>query len=426
MSAPGDRVQQRCSPVARANPARLVAGVSLVELMVALAVGAVVVLGLTELLTRANASYAREEAFARLQENGRVASTLLAKAMRPTRSTDCKNLAMHEAQGTLTVKACDLLADGCALGEDDYLSIHGALGYDQGADLTKAARFTNLPAAVAANVADRYVGGDVFVAWGIDPRGAAVTNGLGDDGTAPIALASAIDLHAGDLALISNCLYAHVFAVSEPEAGPTTTLSHDGAMNAVTHLRVDATYAGAAPYNREPDAPRTMVYPLLYRIFYVCCVHDGTVQAGAGRDNCRPSASGEGMPEGYRPALCVYDRGRGDGSSQVLVPNVADLRLTYSGDENADGVLDYHGSSAISVAAQGQWASVRSVAVELLLTTEDAHSAREPSAPTQSDWPPNENPKDRLGAGYPPDTRLYQRFRFDVALRAATPWALWE
>ncbi|WP_462328431.1 prepilin-type N-terminal cleavage/methylation domain-containing protein [Thiohalocapsa halophila] len=426
MSIAPKRVECRGRPARGRNPARHDGGVSLVELMVALAVGAVVVLGLTEILANTNATYAREQAFARLQENGRIASMLLAKEMRPMRSTDCKSIAMHREQGSLTVKACDLLEGGCTLGNRDYLSIERALGYDQSDDLTNAAKLSDLPAAAAANVADRYVGGDVLVAWGIDPHGMAVSAGLGSDGTDPIELVAAMGLEADDLALISNCQYAHVFEVSDPDNGPTTTIHHAGDVNAVSHLRAEAAYKGAAPYNQRAADPRAVVYPLVYRVFYVCCVRDGSLQTGSGRDHCRPSEYGAAAPEGYRPALCMYDRGRGGGRSEVVVPNVADMRLTYSGDANADGALDYSGESAAKIATAAKWASVRSAAVELLLATEEENAARTPSAPTQSDWPPSDDATDRLGAAYPADDRLYQRFRFDVALRAATPWALWE
>lgn len=426
MSIPEKGVERGDPPARTRNALRYGAGVSLVELMVALAVGAVVVLGLAEILANTNATYAREEAFARLQENGRIASMLLAKEMRPMRSTDCKSIAMHQEQGSLTVKACDLLEGGCTLGNDDYLSIHRALGYDQSDDLTSAASLSDLPAAAAANVADRYVGGDVLVAWGIEPNGTALNTGLGSDGTDPIELEAAMGLEADDLALISNCQYAHVFEVSGPENGPTTTIHHAGDVNAVNHLRAAADYAGPAPYHQQAGDPRAVVYPLVYRVFYVCCVQDGSLQTGGARDKCRPSEYGATAPKGYRPALCMYDRGRGDGRSEVVVPNVADMRLTYSGDANADGELDYRGESAAEIATGAKWASVRSVAVELLLATEEENAARAPSAPTQSDWPPSDDPNDRLGAAYPADDRLYQRLRFDVALRASTPWALWE
>jgi hypothetical protein len=110
----------------------------------------------------------------------------------------------------------------------------------------------------------------------------------------------------------------------------------------------------------------------------------------------------------------------------VLVPNVADLRLSFSGDTDGDGALDYSGETAATVSNDNKWASVRAVAVELLLTTDENYAATEASAPMQSDWPPSDDADDRLGADYPADTRLYQRFRIDVALRPATPWAVVE
>jgi len=412
-SGPWCRVGMRC-----------LRGVSLVEMMVALAVGGIVVLGLAEILASTKATYSREEAFARLQENGRIAAMMLAKGMRPSRSTDCKSIAMHQEQGTLTVKACDLLEGGCALGNTHYLDIDRALGYDQTQGLTSAGAFSDLPQGIAGNIADRYVGGDVLVTWGIDPEGHAVDGGLGTDGTDDIQLVDTPDdtLDA-ELALISNCQHAHVFEVDGING---SSVGHAGDANAVSHLRAEDLYGGPAPYNREAGDPRAMLYPLVFRVYYVCCVGDGSLQTGSGRDNCRVTADGDPAPDGYRPALCVYDRQDGDGDTEVLVPNVADMRITYSGDTDGDGETDFRNEDADTVSTDAKWASVRAASVELLLTTEADNTATDASAPTQADWPPSADADDRLGAAYPADNRLYQRFRFDVALRPATPWAIWE
>jgi hypothetical protein len=169
-----------------------------------------------------------------------------------------------------------------------------------------------------------------------------------------------------------------------------------------------------------------MLYPLVFRVYYVCCVRDGALQSGSGRDNCRVTADGDPAPDGYRPALCVYDRQDGNGDTEVLVPNVADMRITYSGDTDGDGETDFRNEHAATVSTDANWASVRAASVELLLTTEEDNTATAASAPTQPDWPPGADDDDQLGANYPADNRLYQRFRFDVALRPATPWAIWE
>jgi hypothetical protein len=432
------------------------AGVSLVELMVALGVGVVVVMGLTQMLAGTNATYAREEQFARLQENGRIAATLVAKLMRPNRSTDCKSIAMHQASNSFIVKACDLLQPGSGAPRctgDHVLGPDRALGYDGSEDLSDKNNFHDLPSIAADNVAARWVRGDVLVTWGVDPDGAALNGPLGGgrgggaaDGTGRINLTrvpSTLDI--GSLALVSNCQYAHVLEVSGPanldriRTRARPYIEHGGGSNATNALRVSDVYPGSAPYNRDGRDPRAMLYPLVYRVFYVCCSQNGNLQSGNTVSKCRPN-SGDYDPEQFRPALCVFDlqtlnAGIG-GESQVLVPDIADLRVTYTGNRggNLAGEIDFRADdrspvpTAAWVSANNAWAGVRSASVEFLLTTEAAHAVSGSAAPARDTWPPNAGggsiDPDTLGAGYPADERLYHRFRFDVALRATTPWNL--
>jgi hypothetical protein len=162
----------------------------------------------------------------------------------------------------------------------------------------------------------------------------------------------------------------------------------------------------------------------------------------AGAAACRPGHPSYD-PDGFRPALCSYDIQRDeDIRNQPLVPNVADMRVTYSGDSNADGALDFRADdtgddlpTAQWVSAKGAWAGVRSATVELLVTTGTDGSAESTRPPARGDWPPNEEDgedgedskdvhPDTLGASYPEDRRLYQRFRFEVALRPSTLWTV--
>lgn len=420
------------------------AGLSLVELMVAIAVGLIVLLGLADILANTRATYTREEAFARLQENGRIASLIAAKHMRPSRSTDCKSIALHQEQGSLIVKACDLLEAGCT--GDSFLDIDRPLGFDGGdKDLDSAAGYQDdtgnfqLPKVVRDNIADHWVLGDVLVTWGVEPNGTALSGTLSnDDGTGDIPLENDPNLDAGDIALVSNCQYAHVFkatSVSDKKVG------HAKGANATDHLRVSDIYQGSSPYMRDDGDPRAQLYPLVYRVFYICCVRgdDGTAEAGRLQDGgdvkgCRPYDNAYD-PAAYHPSLCVFDlQGDSGGESNPLVPNVADMRVTYSGDSDGDGNLDFRAEDTTTihnaewVTDNGAWAGVRSATVELLLTTELENSALQATRPASIDWPPNDGTAtdpddDTLGAAYEDeDRRFYQRFRFEVALRPSTLW----
>ncbi len=418
------------------------AGVSLVETMVALAVGAIVILGLAEILANTNATYTREEAFARLQENGRIAAAIVTNAMRPSRSMDCKSLAMHtllsgSSTDSLSVKACALLEAGCT--GDSYLGVDRPLGFDNSQELDDKDTY-ELPPAIAGNISKRWALGDVLVAWGIDSAGIPLDGPLGDgsgdsDGTGRINLAwTPTSPQVDEIGVVSNCKYAHVFKVTGPDPADTY-VEHDkgpGATkaNAANDLKVTSVYQGSAPYNRDASDPRAVLYPLIYKVFYLCCVHDDALQIAPGVNKCRPGSE-DFQPEDSWPSLCVYDLQVAGGQSDVLVPNVADMRVTYSGDIDGDGALDFRADdtspipTAAWVSGNDAWSGVRSATVELLLTTESSSGATASSRPASSNWPPNDGVSiddDTLGAAYPADRRNYQRFRFDVALRPSTPW----
>jgi hypothetical protein len=287
----------------------------------------------------------------------------------------------------------------------------------------------------------------VLVTWGIDPDGIPLSDTLASDGTGAIPLASTpTNLGLNDIALVSNCQYAHVFEVTGPDP-IGSTLEHAGTSgadpsNATDHLRVTDTYKGSSPYNREDSDPRAQLYPLVYKVFYICCVRgdDGTAEAGRLQDgnavdSCRPGHANYDAAT-HHPALCVFDlQDRGqthpDGRSNSLVPNVADMRITYSGDSDGDGNLDFRAEDTTTihnaewVTDNDAWTGVRSATVELLLTTEMESSALNATRPARSDWPPNDGKSidpDTLGAAYTEDRRFYQRFRFEVALRPSTLW----
>ncbi len=418
--------------------------------MVALTIGAIVVFGLAELLANTSVTYSREAAFGRLQENGRVAALIAARQMRQSRSSECKSISLHEFSGTLTVKSCGLMEDDTRCRGDHVLQMDKAMGYDNSEDLSSAGTLDDLPDSIARNVSDRWALGDIYVAWGVDPDGVAVVGTLGDGSTEPadgesvngassdatgrIHVARLPDgLGKSDIAMISNCRSAHIFTVSERSSN--SSVEHGGELNAEDHLKGSDVYAGSAVYNRDSNDPRSLLHPVHYRVFYVCCMKGGSLQRGESVNGCRPG-SGSYEPDQYRPALCAFDINDAGGRSQVLVPDVADMRITYTGDSNRDGRVDFFADghepdvpNAAWVSKKNAWAYVRSVSVELLVATEDAHTAVLPGA-VPADWRPDDWPDigdDILGADYDQDDdRIFQRVRFDVALRPSTPWAIWD
>jgi hypothetical protein len=432
--------------------------------MVALAIGAVILVGMINLLVDSKMTFVREEQFARLQENGRIAAMVAARHLRGNRSLDCRSIGMQELDDSLTVKSCELLdiaADSACnqsgwRGFAHLLSTDRALGYDGARDLADAINLPDLPRAASANLAERWLRGDVLVTWGVDGQGVWVDGALtATDGGSEHANRINLDGDPGafsvrTLALLSDCVTADLFEIS----GPTPSDENDGdAAGSVSYLYhaevnrktgevVNASGGLGRAYNwgaaddnvRQVPAPlfRARLYPFSYKVFYVCCVDidTGELQTGSGVGRCA-SDNSRYDPDRYRPSLCVWDAARGN--SQPVVSDIADMRVAFSGDADNDGTMDFFASqsnpipNAAWVTQQRAWPGVRSASVELLVATGDGGIRLSPAAPASADWPPNDGSgidSDTLGYGLPEDRRRYERFQVNVAMRPRTPWTI--
>lgn len=428
-------------------------GFSLVELMIASAIGAILLLGLTDMMADSKATYEREAQFARLQESGRVAAIAVARHLRRNRSMACRSLGAHEASGTLSVKACALLDLGAGEPCDAAASRRGghllssdrALGYDA-ADAGHSGWLEDLPAAGRDNVADRWLRGDVLVIWGVADAGVPLRLPVGKDRTGPLQLAApAARLSQRGLALITDCAQADLFEITGPDdvrSAKRPYLEH--AKSASGYGDGNAASALSRAYDwrpSEPAAVRRIASPALpaavhafdYDVYFICCVDvdDGRLQTGRAVSRCNDGGRG-GDRDRFRPSLCGWNLRTG--RSRPLVTDIADLRATYSGDRDGDGALDFvaHDGAvnptASWVHARGAWAGVRSADVEILAASPRDGSVLEPMRPAKPYWPPNGTASagvhaDTLGAGLPAQRRLYKRFRITVALRARTPWS---
>lgn len=433
-------------------------GLSLVELLVAMAVGLFLVGGIIQVLVSGKASYRLGEAEARVQENGRFAIQLLATDLRAARSAGCRSAALDHAEASLNVVACDLLDPG-----DDEAGCSGVpaigpdrpLGYgvaQQGAaDWLAGLSGNNTDPAYGAQhaVASQWLRGDVIVTWNARGEGvyATVPEDAGEsDLTRPIALeAPQKDLIGGRLALVSDCEWTDIFAITNPQTCqsdgllPPSSLEHqvtydgdgspgdcsaDTAAGSVDAAGSQANKQGVLSrvYDRRgtvtsPGATlRARVLPFEYKVYYICCMdgREGAVQAGDAVGNCGSE------PDRYRPALCRWSTATSP-HVQALASDVADLRVVYDGYAHpASGVrfLDLPGviSDATWVSQSGNWDRVDSARIQVLATA--AESVR---TSTAAPAPEASVPGD-LGYGLRPDRRIYKPFEVTVAIRSSSLW----
>lgn len=405
-------------------------GLSLVELLIGLAVGLFLVAGIIQLLVSSRVSYTAEENFSRLQENGRYAANAVARDARMARNMGCRSLMLEEVQETLNVVACGLLANPGDCTGDSIVRSDLPIGYDadfSGGEPTQQGDWGALPGAVAGH----WVRGDVLALWGVTGGGAFVSNALTVARTEDIVLeAPSAVLDEGDMALVTDCVGSDLFrasGVAKNADGKVTQLQH----GVGDDMNASAALSRAYNFVGDPLAPGTpikaMVFPFDFRVYFICCTDTNTGGLEDNAANCRAAS------ERYRPSLCRWSARNG---TQQLVGEVADMRVTYGGDTNDDGTLDFFPGDATTIRTakrvtdDGSWPNVVSAQVELLLASAAAVRTQG-QVPARGTWPPNDptDPPapeavaaDTLGAGLASDRRRYERFAFTVALRAKAPW----
>lgn len=392
-------------------------GVTLIELMVALALGLFLVGGIIQVLGSNQTSYRLTEVTARSQENGRYALRVLARQFRQNRSTACRDIALEAAtEGgpglRHVVKSCALLANPINCTGDPLIGPETPLGYTVSTPAQNS--LTSLPGtgacAQAAQtstarcaVAQRWLRGDVLVSWGVSGEGLYIVKPLpGDLPTRDITLLDAsgsvaiedADFRGGHLAMISDCGSSDIFTISNPAAdNPLRVLGHAVERSGVTINTGNSLSA----LNFNAASPRPRVFPFDLVVGFICCVdqHTGGVQP----DGDGVVANCTSDPTRYRPALCVWSAS--GGSTQALAPDVADLSVRYHVRS------DTTGSTAAAVA---DWKLITSAQVTLLVTGGDEVKQSK------------ESPQDgNLGVGMPQDRRLYHVFETTVAIRSRDP-----
>lgn len=420
------RCQQSNRP--SSGPWLRASGLSLVEMMVALAVGLILLAGLMQVWSSSRQTYRLAEAQSRAQENGRFAAQLLAKDLRSTRSLGCRSIALDERYSSLNVIACELLdtpAEAADCTGPASIGSDLAMGYDA-SQHNAGAWLDALPGdadGAQGEVEARRLRGAVIVSWGAVGDGVYLDapGGIGDDQTGTIDVWDLpTELDAGSLALITDCSGTDVFEITSVAAAVNDEEDPDSSTPAKIRFdaggdddrknssnRLSRSYNWIGSDLSVGPSNRARVYPFEYRVFFVCCMDsdDGTVQLGAANvDNCNTDS------DRYRPALCRWSTAT-DGETRQLVADVADMRVSYSG---TVGTTQFRDLGADAVA---DWSGVDSIRVQLLATWGE-QVLIEPARP--NNW--RDNQGGDLGFGMAEDRRLYQSFDLTVATRASVPW----
>lgn len=376
--------------------ARRQAGVTLIELMVAMVLGLLVAGGIVTVFSTTSNSNKAQTQLARLQEEGRFAITRLTGDLRMANGQYCSGtggVATNSGSNNLYMdglRAPKVYAKNLLGALNDVSTVWGATPYPaaptspyylpaflsmRGYDCNRTtcmpvdphAAVPAIPARGTA-VGDRVVGADVLTMRYMDP-----SRGWTLDGTSTMTTADAAgkltsvtvvpkageppltDFHAGDLAMLADCSNAQIFAVG---ASPAGVMTIDASNN----------FTGSAPINQIPlSAPRVfdLNTDLLTVTYYLQVVDNGNGH-NVGALMRRVNGLSEEIVRGVERLDFLYGVENSDGSTRYLDAATVDSR--DGGAFDCPPSVPSADSSAPSINPVGcMWRAVKSIEVRILM-----------------------------------------------------------
>ncbi|WP_153109059.1 PilW family protein [Propionivibrio limicola] len=295
-------------------------GITLVELMIALAIGLFMTAIIAGLYLSMRGSFRYQEDFARLQENGRFAMDAITRDIR---------MAGYNGCGDLTTFA-NVVNGGSS---SPFLNFATpVIGYEGGV--------STFPSALTG--AGIIAGTDAIVLLGIDPSNELVVQSHNPP-SAQINT-NTHNLPAGEILLITDCAHTAVFQMTGPASSTKTNVVHNTGTGAPGNCTkyLGASCGAEKSYQFKPGSSLLRIYSNAYFI--------AASSVGNGRSLYVLSLTGQtnGTPE-----------------KRELIQGVENMQITYGIDSNGDRSADSF-ASANSVA---DWSKVVSVRVSLLVTS---------------------------------------------------------
>lgn len=279
------------------SPRRLAAGLTLVEIMVALVLGAILLLGVMQIYLGTKTGYRTQEALSRLQENGRFAVEFLSRDLRMAgESGGCRNLGEVEP---------NIIANGVSF---DFGSSGYVYGHEAGSGWTNPTSHT------------RVGNSDVLIVRRSSVVQTQLTGNMGAVNANIQITANPQGFEAGDVLIISDCEAADIFKATNVSSGGTVTIAHSQSNNSANFL--------SKAYDTEANLMR---------------FEEKTYFIGENAD---------GHPALFRLEL--------DGTVTELVEGVEDMQVSYGLDNSGDRRVDvYESADTMSAADWSQVMAIR-------------------------------------------------------------------
>lgn len=345
------------SPISRAR------GLSLIELMIAMVIGLVLMLGVTQIFIASRAASRLSEGAARTQENARFALDFLQRDLRMAGHFGCVNDQAHLVKNTGDVGYHLGISSGSGDPQDFSVPVQGyeAAGTAPGATLTLGRAWSaaqSVPKSVANLKPAPLPGSDILVLRLMSPEGAVVT------GISVAAGATTLTISSDGMArLKANAAGTPtVFGVADCTRADVFPATISGSTVKVD--KVDLS-------NYSINNAMTMLYRADGMAYYIASNPNGEPALYRARANGAGGyADGEELVEGIENMQFLYGL---DATTNITLPTPPTGRI-----------VDQRVASAVSTGtdatAAGQWRRVGMVQVGLLARSPQRASAEAPGS----------------------------------------------
>ncbi len=290
-------------------------GLTMVELMVALALGLFLTAGVLHLYAGSKSTNNTLQGIARIQENGRISIERLKLDLRMAGFMGCSNLGVTDPNHIVPDTTFPFNLESVIQGSDNV---------------------------AAGNADNAVVGTDVLTIITASAADSTLKVNMTAENSNVVITANPNSIETGDTVVITDCENADIFLASEvTDASDQTVIKHK-------QVGADGTTSTANSSNNLSKA---------YRVNALVLKAEQATYAV--RDTGRTDASGNAI-------LSLFKTPQG-GTPIEMITGVEDMQITYGRDTGVDGTADvYNTAAAISGT---QWGSVVSVRIALLVSS---------------------------------------------------------